>query len=71
MNLEFSLQLFEKYIIIEFHEIRQVNFMKTRQVNFMKIRQVGGELFHSDMTKRIVVFRNSANALKKAGPFNL
>jgi len=52
MKLEFSLQLFEKYSYIKFHEIRLV----------------GGESFHAigrtDMTNLIVAFRNFAKTPK-------
>ena len=44
------------------------NLKKKTLSNFMKIRQVGDTMFHADgrtdMTKRIVAFRNSANAHK-------
>ena len=44
-------------------------------MKLMKIRQVGAELFHADgqakMTKLTVVFRNFANAPKKAVWINL
>jgi len=50
MKLELFLQIFEKF----------------QTLNFMKNRLVRAELLHAngqtDMTKRIVVFRNFANA---------
>jgi len=42
-------------------------FSKNTQLsNFMKLRPVGAELFHADMTKPVVTFRNSANAPNNA-----
>ena len=37
--------------------------------NFMKIRPMGAELFHEDMKKLIVTFRNFAKASKNADYF--
>jgi hypothetical protein len=38
-------------------------FSKSNEIsNLMEIRPVGDELFHADMTKLIVAFRNFANA---------
>jgi hypothetical protein len=49
-----------------------------KSTNFMTIRPVGAELFHvdrrtdgqTDMTKRIVAFRNFVNATKETGKDN-
>ena len=40
-------------------------FLKKKKSNVNKIRPVGAELFHVDMTKLIVAFRNLANVRRK------
>jgi len=58
MKLEYSRQIFEKSL----------------NINFMKMLPVGAELLHADgrtdMTKVTVAFKNFANAPKNVKPLN-